>query len=286
MAQKKRQHFLPEFYLKNFCYKDGDNKGLLYFYDIKNKEIKHQRPKKIAHKKYLYSKIEKDGTLNHEIEDEFQKIEDKTAPMINKIINTINNENFSITDNEKLILADFIVRQMKRTPKTMEKLKKKTESKADDFMDILEKNLPGIKFDKIYKEMYLKNTPIEAMCKIGNLREDRNFVKTFLSKNWYFFYIDDVFPSSFIVTDDPVARFCKGYENGGLGNLNTEIYIPLSSKVFLAMIKKGEKICKVKIHNKKKIREINNYMASKATEIIITRDKKYLERIIKDQGFK
>lgn len=90
MPSKKRQHYVPQFYLRNFS-SDGCS---LHIYNIKSRKLIKNAPYDTqCYRNYFYGK-------NGHIEDMFMEIENMVAPIFRRIIssmgvNTINNDEFS-----------------------------------------------------------------------------------------------------------------------------------------------------------------------------------------------
>lgn len=106
MNRPKRNHYLPQFYLKNFC-----NNGKLWVYDRENKQYRNQTPVNTAVQSHYYSFEDEKGDKNTDIEKGLSKIEGETGPIISKL-----NNREQITDKEKGILSVFIAFLMNRVP--------------------------------------------------------------------------------------------------------------------------------------------------------------------------
>ena len=122
----KRQHYVPQFYLKRFA----DEKGFLHIYDIANDKIFKSAPKDFAFEDFLYE-IEYQKTpvtgekyvlVNH-IEDIFAKYEAEFADLLcvlDKVCTPKQNPYALICNSkEKKLLCRFIVNLIFRNPYTM-----------------------------------------------------------------------------------------------------------------------------------------------------------------------
>lgn len=148
----KRQHFVPQFYLKNFT----GNNGRLSIYDRKNKKIRNNIPiEDICREDYLYETCWENATshndkymLPNSIEKMFAEKESKYAILIRKIIDICLNGNDGalICDkNGKILLASFVVNMLLRNIWTMKMLN------PDVIMEE-ERNLPYYKdFSSIFE---------------------------------------------------------------------------------------------------------------------------------------
>jgi DNA-binding protein Fis len=109
----KNQHYVPQFLLKNFSSRE---RKFIWAYDknekysIKN-QIKERPIKKVASEEYFYDQNE-----NNEIESyeyALQKVEEETAPIIQKILQTKNI--IDLLEQERRTLSFFITLQDLRT---------------------------------------------------------------------------------------------------------------------------------------------------------------------------
>lgn len=125
----KRQHYVPQFYLKRFA----DDKGFLHIYDIAKDKIFKTAPKDFAFEDFLYEteyqKVpvigDKYVLMNH-IEDIFAKYEAEFASLLcvlDKVCTPGQNPTALICKSEeKKVLCRFIVNLIFRNPYTMKAL--------------------------------------------------------------------------------------------------------------------------------------------------------------------
>ena len=119
----KNQHYVPKFYLDNFC----NNEGLLTQYDIIGGQYDNRSPKVICNKNYLYDirwqapneDIGKFVFANH-LENEFMVREGEYSTLCKKIIGLCLNPNnkgaIICYRREKELLADFVANMFLRNP--------------------------------------------------------------------------------------------------------------------------------------------------------------------------
>ena len=74
-----RQHYIPQFILKNFCY--DQNKEKVYFFAAGEDEYSSLFVSNVFMEKYLYSKAENEL----EIEESLAKFEAEIAPIFKKV---------------------------------------------------------------------------------------------------------------------------------------------------------------------------------------------------------
>ena len=94
---KKRQHYLPKFYLAGFT----NESGKFWIFDRENKEFRIQTPKNTAVEKEYYTLINEKGERDYIIEDLVSFVEGHTKPIFEKLekrkkINKIEKENLAL----------------------------------------------------------------------------------------------------------------------------------------------------------------------------------------------
>lgn len=136
---KKKQHYVPQFYLKSFC----DESGKLTAFCPKQNEFKKIAPNNICFEKNLYETPASDcneGLVSYincnYIENIFGKYEGDFASLQRKIlaVGTEKNKNALILhSNEKKIFFHFVANMLVRNPVSMEKMG--IDSLSDDFKE-------------------------------------------------------------------------------------------------------------------------------------------------------
>ncbi|NQV17111.1 MAG: DUF4238 domain-containing protein [Armatimonadetes bacterium] len=281
MAHYKKQHFLSQFYLKGFSRPNPHpkSKGCQnWFYDIIKRKICFQEPHNFAFRHYMYSKISKDGSYDPSLEKYFSRLENKMKVLFNKIDNNIfairnNKEIMQFDNSEKELLIQFLFWNIKKNPSMKKKIEKMILNKIvnDDSLLVSEKDFDNIK-------IFIQNTTVDLIKNLGD-EEEEKIMNILLNKNVFFFYLSND-ESSFITIDNPIVIFNQSNLDGIIYE-NTEIYFPLNSRCLIWLFETGRKFIFKKMPNRKKLFELNVYIAKKAKELIISRDKKYLLKIIK-----
>ncbi len=118
--QKQKQHFIPQFLLKNF--KIG-NDNLIYEYERGGQGPKKKSiSKEIALEEDYYTTRDKQKEKSNFIEKEiFAELLENFVPRI--INNLKQSQNINLTDFEESILASFVAHQYTRTPAFKEQVK-------------------------------------------------------------------------------------------------------------------------------------------------------------------
>lgn len=97
-----RQHYIPQFILKNFCFDDENN---LYFYSMKDKEITIKNIRDIFMERRLYNSELVNPDDPTQIEKDFAKYEQEIGKLIKEKI--INKYEISLTLKEEASLRFF-----------------------------------------------------------------------------------------------------------------------------------------------------------------------------------
>lgn len=129
MQHTVKEHYVPQFYLRNFA----DEKGLLHMYDFKRNKYFTQSPKNICYENNLYeTKWENanpklgEFVLPNHIEKTFCKYEGEFSKVLTTILHICSpsqNPNALILHgNERNMFFRFIVNMIVRNPENMEAL--------------------------------------------------------------------------------------------------------------------------------------------------------------------
>src|SRR5256885_19708 len=113
MGKPKRHHFLPQFYLENFC-----RDGLLWIRDCQEHEQRRQTPKNTAVIGYYYS-VEVEGGRDNSVEAMLSVVEGRAKPVIEALI-----QGRAITQEQKDDLAMFLGFLWNRVPDFQKSIEK------------------------------------------------------------------------------------------------------------------------------------------------------------------
>lgn len=294
MSEPKRQHYLPQFYLKNFC-----RDGLLWVYDRETNEYKQQTPLNTALQNQYYTALTPDSKKTTEIEKFLSVIENLAKPVITKI-----DSKKPISPQEKEALATFISFLKTRVPdygksvnemfeKTMKKINllmfssekqtaeviKKYEEDTGQKIGLSPKSLMDFVQGDRYKLGISKEWRLEMMMSLG-----AELIRYFLNMDWLF--LEAPTKSSFITSDNPFVLVPpkdydpKGFYGVGIITKGAKKVIPLSSKTCLIMGDYGQKMIGGSISSEN-ARHINLNIASHCDRFIIGKDRALLERLVK-----
>jgi hypothetical protein len=231
MANVKKQHYVPRFYLKHFA---EDNKKQLFVLDKISNSISQQNINDICEQNYYYTFKEMDE-YNFMLEDHLSKKETKFSDVINMQIKNTEDYYFHKTGvlktpnhNEKRILLEFICYQILRVPKFIESL--------------FSMNLPEFKrFNEedgiIQNEKEIRNEIKKYV--FPYLFDKVDFIISILNKkNWKFLILSNDLNATFISSDNPIMITNSDINSpirGALIDPMTEIAIPLSKNIALTL---------------------------------------------------
>ena len=223
-------------------------------------------------------------------------IEGDTKPIIDKI-----NNKEMIDLDEKLILTAFISLLHSRVPyykkehneildkyikiynKKFFSNKKNTQKLIERFAKNKEEKSisPESMMDFIKKEQYTieanKEWTLESMFDMA-----RAFSIYLFQMDWQFCYS---YKSSFVTSDNPFVLIPpsdfkkKGIHGLGILVPGVKKIVPLTQKVCLVICDKGDKIEKINISSKE-VREINCHIAKYCDNLLISKDKILLKKLI------
>ncbi len=121
MSKVKKQHFVPQFYLKYFL----DAQSNIYVFDILNQKQFSTTTANIAHEKlfYDYKPLEEFVGQEQALERALANMESGAAEYFKKLIALLETNNISsLTRDDYRKLANFITTQERRTPETLKQI--------------------------------------------------------------------------------------------------------------------------------------------------------------------
>lgn len=231
MQNTVKEHFVPQFYLKNFT----TEKNLLYVYDLERKTFFTQKPKNICYENNLYeTKWENvnpklgNFVLQNDIEKTFCGYESDYANVLTKILKVCNpyqNPNALILHgNEKESFFRFVVNLIVRHPHNMEELSLNKIDENNDKISQIRSLLDNMGFGGIESLCYAANKKVMLTYEVEN-SFPYACLETLKKLDYTFFYAKK---SYFITSDCPV---CVGEDPVVDNNDQISIYFVLSPKV-------------------------------------------------------
>lgn len=207
MAEKKNQHFVPQFYLRNFS-KDKKTIGTSVHIDTPNPEVNYEAPiSRQASRDYYY-------TSDTSIEDDFQLLEGPASQIINSIIA---NPAVVLNDDEVYLLKHFIYIQHIRTPMHAQML--------NDVVNQTFHKLAGSDYDEV--DVKVKDAPLRTLVYLSKLAyQTVDPLKLII--------LDNRTSLPFITAPDPSIYFnlhcMRRNEEYGTAMPGLMFYMPISAK--------------------------------------------------------
>lgn len=265
MAEKKQQHYLPQFYLKGFSTKrkfNGVQSENVWSYDKLTHTIKNKSVKNTAYENYLYSFLNKDSK-DHILEDIFSKIENNTKTIFDKIISISNgNSSKSLSFSDKSELIDYSILCHLRSPTTLSVVKNKfLEIVGDDEFTRDEYQIKNLILYTLFSD---RNNDLKD--KLKNQLFNKNMVFVFTKK------------SQFITTENQFSKLRK-YP---IDDIKSEVYLPIRYNILLVFSGHGNDVSFEHYTDRNMIRKVNIEMAETASKLLVAKDEAYLRRILKE----
>ncbi|MCG6150321.1 DUF4238 domain-containing protein [Leptospira levettii] len=277
MSQK--QHYIPVSLLNGFLDPNSINvkklEPFLWYYE-KGKNVKNQSPKNILWERNFYTQYENDNSENNDLELFFsKKIENPLKKFkINFEFDLLNinlkNLKENGIENERIFLSAFTFWHWKRTKHFISELKNSFQ------IELLKEN-PEPLVNEFMNSVYLQNELMAMTINLGKNYNDRSFLDIISKKDIYFTIITNK-KTNFISSDNPLIRANETGPNGIIYP-NTELSIPLTSKILLTFIGNSSKMFIRTISDRTAIRKVNQNIAKNASEIIYGTNKFQLERL-------
>jgi len=284
----KRHHYLPKFYLDNFC-----RNRFLWVFDRKKNEYRQQTPVNTAVKRRYYTITDSKGIHHNDIEKVLSKIEGKSKSILDKI-----EQHSQIDLEEKTILAIFVALLHTRVPGFEQLIDGQTEK----LIKYLGKfSVPNIEKAKVVikkfakKEEEEKISPKELLDFVQNENYDVKFSRShslrmmyFLTRklplylvqmDWQFWHAPH--KGSFVTSDNPfiVTPPENFYGPFGIITKGAKKVCPLSQNVCLVICDHGERIIHMHI-TRKQARCINFLVAMHSDRFLFAKDKCLLESLV------
>jgi Protein of unknown function (DUF4238) len=212
MPEKKRQHYVPQSYLKLF----SRDKQHLFLYHSESDKFFCSNVKDLCQAKYFYGS-------DLEVENSFGPIEDEQSKVLKKIIDQQSLDN--LTDNDKLYLSLFLLLQHTRTKQVRDSTIEYTE-------DLINGHIaPRLGITSEVKVKFTgahHNEMLVAWCGAE------------LIGDFHPYLVLNNTEKSFICSDAPVVlynyvkirnEYLVGYQSPGL-----QIFCPINEKILLLLV--------------------------------------------------
>ncbi|SHG47147.1 Protein of unknown function [Chryseolinea serpens] len=205
MSRIKKQHFVPQFYLKHFV----DAQSNIHAFDIVKQKQFVTTTVNIAHDRsfYDYKPLEEFIGVEQAIEHAFANTEGEAAEFFRKLISTLDTNNLSsLTRDDYRELADFITTQERRTPQAQRQIGEIAKSAGQELEN-------DIQFQQAYLLLH------EDVLKV---------VEDWCDRYWIFWRNNT--PLNFYTSDHPVVRY------GHKDQKHEEIFFPITPRYGVSIL--------------------------------------------------
>lgn len=288
MSNPKKQHYVPQTYLRNFT----DQSGYIQVYDKNMDQYFKQTPANAGYSKHFYT-VDINGDNDFFIEKLLaEHVDSLLSPIIRKI-----EEGELITDQDKKDIAIFLTFQHLRTPAQ----RKNYNNMVDQFYKKVNKILFSMK--KVNGKLEYSDEEISQIENIFKNEEYKVIVPKEQSLAFMLDFSEEMSrmlanhniiileasqKSEFITSDNPYCMVKEKWslEYSGYGVINTTKVFPLTPRYLLILKDPGKKVIKIK-QDKAVVREFNFLIAKWADRFLFSRNElllKSLVRKLKNKG--
>ena len=286
MSVPKKQHYVPQVYLRNFTDKDS----YYYVFDKSTNKKWRQTPSNSGYSKHFYT-VEVDGEKDYFIEKLLAEKVDSLLPEI--IVNLQRKKVFNEKDRKDL--ATFLAFQYLRTPAQRKNYNRMIEKghkrilkllfSMEKYHGLLENKIADDQINSI--EHILNSEDYEiAVSKEGSLKLMLEFADEMIQmlSNHNIIVLEASSKSEFITTDNPYCMVKEKWSESwsGYGVVNTAKFIPLTPKLAILLKNPGKKMIYVKA-SKSDVRVYNKLAYEWADKYIFCRIPVLLDSLTKNR---
>ncbi|MEF3304257.1 DUF4238 domain-containing protein [Paenibacillus sp. GYB003] len=249
---KRNHHYVAQFHLAGFTKKET-KESTFFVFDTMTGDQKELKPKRVAFSKDLY-RVELPDTPPDAIEDVFMDLESKTAPVIRTLCETLrmpSGDDYNYLMNYIALLAVRTPSYKQTSSAMMEEIAKITMRMAfstEERFEIVKKQMAaeGKEVPPLHYETFRNfldeeryNIAFDNNTHVNNLLESMDAVLHPLGARYWTIVYSPNQLGDFICSDHPVSlHWATGRDRGifsspGHGMLDTEVTVPLTSRVLL-----------------------------------------------------
>jgi hypothetical protein len=294
----KRNHYVPEFYLKSFALSiPGGRKPMIWVYNKDGGSARQQSPKDTAVISDLYTIRNVEGVLPNFLEQEFAKCESTVKPILERWVEP----GAKPAVKEIFVVSEFLAYLYLRVPRTIDAIKQISVNSSIINIENLARNPERLSkaFEWLRSNKQPNLTIEELRDLVGNVERRfeirvndtfalattlRMFETVEKRLREFYWCLSTAPPSSeFISCDSPlVIVFREGNKmglGGGFGHPNAEVSFPLSPKVCLTLDRRTN--LKRKILGDSGVLELNRRAAAVAERYIFSAQKtQYVHKLV------
>jgi hypothetical protein len=231
MAKRKKQHFIPEFYLKMFCFKNDQ----LWVYDKFTKRVFKTNVTNIAAESYFYDlpdSVKLKDINKQAIEVAFSQLEDAFKTILDETLQMINTKR-RITRNQKEELAFHLAIQYLRTSEYRRQNVESSEKMANVLLrEMVKASRLDMSMDDYEVRFNQQYASLEHVKHVFNPDFLVPFIKALRNHIWI---VGENETSQYFCTSDvPIVKKAHG-RTAGVESKGIEIAFPLTPKHILIM---------------------------------------------------
>ncbi len=283
MAEKRRQHYLPQFYLKGFSPHFRSNNATddeldqVWCYQIKKRRLSLKSVKNIAWRSYYYSFVDKTGQQNPLVENMYAEIEDTVSRTLKKVARVVDElsrgvETTGLSSEDRSVLVEFVYLNMTRVPAVFDYITRETEA----YVRKLE-----TKYGDSVSPEHIKNLTLRCLLQVGR-RKDADIGACLIRRDCRILYVPRM-KAQFITTDNPIVRLNKEAPNG-IAYPSTQIYLPLNRRTIMLLHLEEGRYQIGLYRDVSEVFKLNCFMAKLAKEIVVACNRDYLQRVVETAG--
>ncbi|MCF6198446.1 MAG: DUF4238 domain-containing protein [Hyphomicrobiaceae bacterium] len=231
MNEKRNHHYMPQFLLRRFA--DGHGRIHVFNKQYPDKGLYSTNPRNAFAKRDLYSSLNKDGTLDAGLEEFYGELEDKTAPLVEKIVSAaLLGKQPNLNRRERYVWYNFTYHQHKRQPDRLDQVieGEDFEARVARLIKVLER-ARGRALSK--KESEAINSPetlqrMKQNCYVNVRGKGCEEIIRMLAQRGIAIAVIPNDKWSFIIGDYPHARMGA---TSDLHEATTELWMPIDTKV-------------------------------------------------------
>lgn len=301
MKENTNQHYVPQYYLKNFSVNN-----LLHIYDLKTKKHFTNSIRNTAFKKFFYNvdvnlfnkileheKFESedfiDKIINQNNESILSEFFDSFNPTRERIINKDKRTTISVIDFHSLV--DFILVQTYRNPKLSMFFKNIDELLKEKYLKNnskeFDKLVRGIVILLLFNELHYPRVTIlknDILQKFKPIVDEIRLIKDLITNSYKIVFWNKT--SVDFITSDCTMSFIRLNEN----DLFTTAFVPINTKVAVLLINKNSSFFDKTLQEKSSIIHLeekdvlqvetyNHLIAEKANRFVYSIDGNFPEQI-------
>jgi hypothetical protein len=279
MSKVKNQHFVPQFYLRNFSI----NKSKINVYDKILKKSFISGIDSIACDKYFYDNDAFNEYFGVQIiEKTFGDFEGMVAPILDALLERLGSGKFAGFENtEKEMLSEFLYYQMIRT--------RESRTRQEQFHGMMKSELleRGFTMEQLKEYGFTENydSKNEHLRRIVSPLDIQEMISEIQQRIWI--PVKNVTKYLFYASDDPVVR----HNHEERGHMGYELFIPLSPIYgLIVLVRQDFKDMEVNedkvmnLYDKEYIKWYNHLQVSQCTRQVFSIDSnfKFVEKIISE----